>query len=168
MKTYATDSNGKPSIDEQIEAVVVHVLLENSLGCKSGTSGEGKYVVERALRSAVALFKFFHEHRYMLIRNQRNRFGIPVLRGIGEAIFTKVNRSGKKAELNKDILAAKIKHVCEHIRDGPCAYQRRKEPDKPRAGEAILSKLDGVVDILGHHFSRLHDADDHNKTNLNR
>ena len=60
LKTYATDSCGKPSIDEQIEAVVVHVLLENGLGYKFGTSGRVKDVVERALRSVVALFKFVH------------------------------------------------------------------------------------------------------------
>ena len=59
LKTYVTDSRGKPSIDEQIEALVVHVLLENGLGYKSVIYGEDKYVVERALLSAVSLFKFF-------------------------------------------------------------------------------------------------------------
>ena len=59
LKTYATALRRKPSIDEQIEAVVVHVLLENGLGYKSGTYGEGKYVIERALQSAVAVFNFF-------------------------------------------------------------------------------------------------------------
>ena len=49
LKTYATVSRGKPSIDEKFEAVVVHVLLENGLGYKSATSGKGKDVVERAL-----------------------------------------------------------------------------------------------------------------------
>ena len=53
LKTYATVSRGKPSIDEKFEAVVVHVLLENGLGYKYGTTSEGKDVVERALRSAV-------------------------------------------------------------------------------------------------------------------
>ena len=147
---------------------MVHVLLENGLGCKSRTSGEGKYVVERALISVVTLFKFVHEHRDLLIRNQRTRFGSPILKGIREAIFTKLKRSGKKAELNKYILAAKIKYVREHTCDCPSSYQRRNDPDEPRAGEAILSALDGVVDIHGHHLSRLHDADYHNKANLNR
>ena len=59
LKTYATVSRGKPSIDEQFEAVLVHVLLENGLGYKYGTYGEGKYVIERALQSSVALFNFF-------------------------------------------------------------------------------------------------------------
>ena len=49
LKTYATVSRGKPSIDEQFEAVLVHVLLENGLGYKSVTSGKGKNVLERAL-----------------------------------------------------------------------------------------------------------------------
>ena len=34
LKTYATESRGKQSIDEQIEAVVVHALLENGLRYK--------------------------------------------------------------------------------------------------------------------------------------
>ena len=89
------------------------------------------------------------------------------MKGIWEPIFTKVKRSGKKAELNKEIIAAKIKYVCEHIPDCPSSYQRRNDPDEPRAGEAILSELDGVVDTLGHHLSRLHDADGHKKANLN-
>ena len=95
LKTYATVSREKPSIDEQFKAVVVHVLLENGLGYKYGTSGKGKDVVERAIRLAVALFKFTHEHRNLIIRNQRTRFGIPILKEIREAIFTKVERSGK-------------------------------------------------------------------------
>ena len=45
-------------IDEQIEAVVVHVLLENNLGYIARHFGESKTVVENALRSEVALFKF--------------------------------------------------------------------------------------------------------------
>ena len=95
LKTYATVLRGKPSIDEQFEAVVVHVLLENGLGYKYGTSGKGKDVVERAIRLAVALFKFTHEHRNLIIRNQRTRFGIPILKEIREAIFTKVEQSVK-------------------------------------------------------------------------
>ena len=55
---YATESRGKPLIDEQIEAVVVHVLLENNLGYIARHFGESKTVVENALRSEVALFKF--------------------------------------------------------------------------------------------------------------
>ena len=147
---------------------MVHVLLEKGLGYKSGTYGEGKDVVERALRSAVSLFNCFHEHRDLLIRNQRKWFGSPILKVIGEAIFTKVNQSGKKAELNKEILDAKVKYVREHIRDCPISYQRRNDPDEPRAGEAILSKLEGVVYILVHHLSPLHNDDYHNKENLNR
>ena len=117
---------------------------------------------------SVALFKFVHEHHNLLIRNQRTRFGSPILKSFWEAIFTKVKRSGKKAELNNEILAAKIKYVCAYICDWPNSYQSRNEPDEPRAGEAILSELDGVVDILGHNLSRLLDADGHNKANLNR
>ena len=147
---------------------MVHVLLEKGLGYKFGTSGEGKYVVERALRSAVSLFNFVHEHCNLLIRNQRNWFGSPILKGIREAIFTKVKRSGKKADLNKEILAAKVKYVCEHIRDCPISYRRMNDPDEPRAGEAILSELDGVVDILGQNLSQMHNDYDHNKANLNR
>ena len=51
LETYATELRRKPSIDEQIEAVVLHVILESGLGYKSGTSGEGKDVVESALQS---------------------------------------------------------------------------------------------------------------------
>ena len=89
------------------------------------------------------------------------------MKGIHEAIFTKVKRSGKKAELNKEILAAKIKYVCRNICDWPSSNERRNELDEPISGEAILSELDGVVDTLGHHLSRLHDADGHKKANLN-
>ena len=67
----------------------------------------------------VALFKFVHEHRNLLIRNQRTRFGSTILKGIWESIFTKVKQSGKKAELNKETLAARIKYVREHILDWP-------------------------------------------------
>ena len=74
----------------------------------------------------------------------------------------------KKADLNKEILAAKIKYIRKHIRDWQKSYQRRNEPDEPRAGEAILSGLYGVVDILFRNLSQLQDADYHNKANLNR
>ena len=56
---FAIDSRGKTSIDEKIEAVVVRVLLENGLGCKSGTSGEGKDVVERALDQRLDCLSLF-------------------------------------------------------------------------------------------------------------
>ena len=125
-------------------------------------------MVERALQSSVALFKFVHEHCDLLIRNKKTQFGSQILKGIWEAIFTKVNQSGKKGEMNKEILAAKIKYVREHIRDWPSSYQRRNNLDELRAGEDILSKLYGVVDILCHHLSRLHDAGYHNKANFNR
>ena len=69
--------------------------------------------------------------------------------------------------MNKEILAAKIKYVCEHILDWPSSYQRRNKPDEPIAGEGIVSELYGVVYILRHHFSWLHAADNHNKANLN-
>ena len=42
LKTYATVSRAKPSIYEQFKSVVVHVLLENGLRYKSGTSGKAK------------------------------------------------------------------------------------------------------------------------------
>ena len=103
-----------------------------------------------------------------LIRNQSTWFGSPILKGVQEERFTKLKQSGKKAELNKDIITAKIKYVREHIRDWTSSYQRRNKPDEPRAGEAILSELDGVVDILGHSLSQLHDANGHKKSNLNR
>ena len=74
----------------------------------------------------------------------------------------------EKSELNKVILASKIKYVREHIRDWPSSYQRRNDQDEPRARETSLSELDGVVDILGHNLSWLHDADDQNKANINR
>ena len=45
----------------------------------------------------------------------------------------------KTAELNKDILAAKIKCLRENIRDWQGSYQSRDDPDEPRAKEAILS-----------------------------
>ena len=146
----------------------MHVILENGLGYKYGTSGEGKDVVESTLQSAVALFKFAHEHCDLLIRNKRTRFGSPHLRGIRESIFTKVKRSRKKVELNKEILAAKIKYVREHIIDWLSSYQRRNNPDEPRAGEAILRELDSADNILGNHLGRLHDADEHNKENIKR
>ena len=74
LKPYATDSRGKKLINKQIKAVVVHVLLENVLGYKAETSVNGKDVVEPAFPSEVALFKFFHEHRNLFIRNQSTRF----------------------------------------------------------------------------------------------
>ena len=86
---------------------MVRVLLENGLGCKSGTSGEGKDVVESTLQSAVALFKFAHEHCDLLIRNKRTRFGIPISKGIREAIITKVERNGKMWNLLKRLLTLK-------------------------------------------------------------
>ena len=107
MKTYATVLRAKPPIDEKFEAAVVHVILDNGLRYKYGTSGEGKYVVERALQSAVALFKFVHEHRNLIIRNQRTWFGIPILKGIRESIFTNVERSGKMRNRMKRLLPLK-------------------------------------------------------------
>ena len=95
LKPYATDSRGKKLINKQIKAVVVHVIKKNGLWYKYGTSSKGKDVVERAIRLAVALFKFTHEHRNLIIRNQRTRFGIPILKEIREAIFTKVEQSVK-------------------------------------------------------------------------
>ena len=71
-------------------------------------------------------------------------------------------------ELNKYILAAKIKYVCQHIRDCTSSYTRGDSPIEPRSGEAILSELDGVVDILGYNLRRLHNADNHNKEKINR
>ena len=114
------------------------------------------------------MFKFVHEHHDLLIRNQRTWFGSPILKGVQEERFTKLKQSGKKAELNKEILAAKIKYVRGHICNWPSSYERGNELDEPISGEAILSELDGVVDIFGHHLIRLHDADNYNKENLNR
>ena len=39
---------------------------------------------------------------------------------------------------------------------------------KQGQGGEILRNLDCVVNILGNHFIRLHDDDDHNKANINR
>ena len=49
LKTYATDSCRKPSIDDQIEAVVVDMLSENNLLYTDGCGGENKAMVEKAL-----------------------------------------------------------------------------------------------------------------------
>ena len=58
FSNYATESRGKPSTDEQIKAVVVHVILENNLGYRTEYFGERKFVVKNALRLAVGSFKF--------------------------------------------------------------------------------------------------------------
>ena len=76
-------------------------------------------IVNNALQSAVASFKFVQEHRDKLIRDQRNRFGSPILRGVWAAIFAKVKKSGKNVELNKEVLGAKLKHFQQHIHDWP-------------------------------------------------
>ena len=79
-------------------------------------------IVNNALQSAVASFKFVQEHRDKLIRNQRNRFGSPILRGVRAAIFAKVKQSGKNVELNKEVLGANLKQVQQHIHQWPSLY----------------------------------------------
>ena len=89
------------------------------------------------------------------------------MRGIRDAIFSKVKRSGKNTELNKDILGTKLNQVQQHIHDWPSSYQRRKQPGEKRARESILGKLDGVVYIIGYYLSQLHGSNNRNKTNFN-
>ena len=72
-------------------------------------------------------------------------------------------KRSRKAELNKEIIGAKLKQVQQHIHDCSSSYQKRNHPDEPRSGEAILGELDGVVDIIGHYLSQLYDADDRSK-----
>ena len=84
-------------------------------------------VVENALRLRVALFKFVQEHCDKLIRDQSTRFGRPILRGIWGTIFAKMKRN-RKAELNKDIISAKLKQVQQHIHDWPSSYKKRTIP----------------------------------------
>ena len=62
---------------------MVYVLLMNNLGYGTGSFGERKLVFDNALQHAVASFKFLQEHRDKLIRDQRARFGSPILRGVG-------------------------------------------------------------------------------------
>ena len=90
------------------------------------------------------------------------------MRGIWDEIFAKVKRNEKKAELNKVILGAKLKHVKQNIHDWPSSYQMRNHPDEPISGEAILGGLDGVADIIIYFLSHLHDYYDRNKTKCNR
>ena len=73
----------------------------------------------------------------------------------------------KNPELNEDILSAKLKQVQDHIHNWPSPYQRRNHPDEPRAGEAILGELDGVIYIIRYYLSQLHDVNNCNKTNFN-
>ena len=73
----------------------------------------------------------------------------------------------ENAELNKDILGAKLKQVKKHIHDWPSSYQRRNHTDEPIAGESILGQLDGVADIIGYYLIQLQYANDHNKYNFN-
>ena len=49
MKRYATELRGNPSIDKKIKDGVVRVLLEKSLGYRTGYFGERKMVVDNAL-----------------------------------------------------------------------------------------------------------------------
>ena len=58
LKNYATESRGKSSIDDKIEAVVVNVLLENNLGYRTGYFEGRKTVVYNALQLEVASFQF--------------------------------------------------------------------------------------------------------------
>ena len=71
-------------------------------------------------------------------------------------------------ELNEEIIDTKIKYDHEHIHNCSSSYQRRNNTDELRAREAILNKLDGVVDILGYHLRRLHNSDNHMKANIKR
>ena len=71
-------------------------------------------------------------------------------------------------ELNEEIIDTKIKYDHEHIHNCPSSYQRRNNTDELRAREAILNKLDGVVDILGYHLRRLHNSDNHMKANIKK
>ena len=74
---------------------MVYVLLENNLGYKTVYFGGIKTVFDNAIQYAVALFKFFQEHCHKLIRDQKIRFGSPILRGVWKTICTKKKQSGK-------------------------------------------------------------------------
>ena len=82
LKNYATESRKNQSIDEKIEALVVHLIFENNLGYRTGYFWEIKTVVENAFRLAVASFKFVQEYRDNIIRDQTIQFGRPILRGV--------------------------------------------------------------------------------------
>ena len=73
---------------------MVHVLLENNLGYRTGSFGWRKMVFDNALQYAVASLKFVQEHSYKIVRDQRTRFGSTILRGVWDTIFAKVKRSG--------------------------------------------------------------------------
>ena len=79
-----------------------------------------------------------------------------------------MKRSGKKEELNKENLGAKLNQVQQHIHDWLVSYQRRNHADEPRSGGAILGELYGVVGIIGYYLSHLHDANNRTKTDFNR
>ena len=79
-----------------------------------------------------------------------------------------MKRSGKKEELNKEIIGAKLNQVQHHIHDWLVSYQRRNHADEPISGETILGELYGVVGIIGYYLSHLHNANNRNKNNFNR
>ena len=90
------------------------------------------------------------------------------MRGVRDAIFTKMKQSGKNVELNKEVLGAELKQVEQHIYYWSSSYQRRNHRDEPRVGEDILDNLYGVVNVTGYYLSHLQYSNDRNKTNFKR
>ena len=101
---------------------MVHVILEINLGYRIGSFGERLMVVENALQSTVASFKFLREHHDKLIRYKKTRFGSPIFRGVWDTIFSKVKRSGKNVGLNKEVLGANLKQFQQHIHHWTSLY----------------------------------------------
>ena len=64
-------------------------------------------------------------------------------------------KRSRKAELNKEIIGAKLKQVQQHIHDWSSFYQRRNHTNDPVAGKVILGKLYGVFGIIGYCFSQI-------------
>ncbi len=82
--------NKKPSIHDQVEAVLVNFLLLASLGYQKGSGGK-EVRAKKAMSLAIQVIAFAHKHRDTLSRSQQTRFtSSTLLRDSISVVCTKV------------------------------------------------------------------------------
>jgi hypothetical protein len=154
----------KPTITEQVEALVADFLNDNDLGFRGGSGGEEPRAL-KALKLLVDIVVFMHDRRATLGRSRVTMYrSSMLLRCVNDCVSARV-RGMKRSPLTKDKVVDQLSKIDKCMGTFPSSYHR-KVKDGSKYGEPIFAELLICKNILGDHHQEMLQQDARNKDSM--
>ena len=156
LETYE-NSNKKPSIIDQHEAYAVAFLNSKNLTYSSGSGGEDDKA-KRVMPKLINTVQFLIEHKSTISTNQVRKYESSELLQMSANCIKAKAKAGKKRQVTEKLLRQELSNAEALLHAFPSSWWKTVDKNsEERKGEAILSEVELMRDIIATNIARLVD-----------